>query len=257
MCVSDSVGVMRTVALVGILLLSSWSQVLQFDSKAISMETQQVSSPIFYPDIPGAVVLPSLEFFTAQEEVEVIVLTTVLSELHNFQRLHGLFPEQAAGNLVATNPETMDGFLQHRMVRLPGHLVAKLPAVHGVMAIHEDPGIPERASFQVEAEPNTVQSIDIHEADVAHSLNITGKGIKVAVVDSGIDFSHPDLNGTQARVDDANSSWDGWPIAFDGLSMSAWLSSGSAFTSLLSLFSLNLKGTRSYGFLGLALFCLK
>ena len=230
MCVGDSEGVMRTVVLVGILLLSSWSQVLQYDSKVIPMESQQVSSPIFYHDSPGAVVLPSLEFFTAQEEVEVIVLTTVLSELHNFQRLHGLLPQQVAGNLVATNPETMDGILQHRTVRLPGYLVAKLPAVHGVMAVHEDPGIPQRASFQVGATPNTVQSIDIHEADIAHSLNITGKGIKVAVVDSGIDFAHPDLNGTQARVDDVNSSWDGWPIAYDGLSMSAWLSSGSAFT---------------------------
>ena len=221
---------MRAMAFVGILLLSSWSQVFHFDSMDSPMEAQQISSPIFYSDSPGAVVLPSVEFFTTQDEVEVIVLTTVLSELHEFQRLHDLLPEQAAGHLVATHPETMDGVLQHRTVRLPGYLVAKLPAVHGVIAIHEDPGIPERASFQIEAAPSTVQSIDIHDADIAHSLNITGKGIKVAVVDSGIDFAHPDLNGTQARVDDANSSWDGWPIAYDGLSMSTWLSSGSAFS---------------------------
>jgi len=221
---------MRAMMLVGILLLSSWSQVALFPSDTVEDYSSTQSKPIIYNDAPGAAILPSLEHFTSQEEADVIVLTTVLSELHSFQELHGLLPEQAEGNLVSTNPETMDGILQHRAVSLPGQLVAKLPAVYGVIAIHEDPGTPERASFQIDAEPNTVQSIDIHEADIAHSLNITGEGIKVAVVDSGIDFAHPDLNGTQARVEDPNSSWDGWPIAYDGLSMSAWLSSGSAFT---------------------------
>ncbi len=46
-----------------------------------------------------------------------------------------------------------------------------------------------------------------------------GEGVKVAIMDSGIDFAHPDLSGTMARITDPNSPHYGWPICFDGRSL--------------------------------------
>jgi len=223
---------MRAVMLVGLLVLSSWSGVLtiEADEKISSSELSSIANDTFpLIDQPGATILPNLQFYTNQEQVTVTVITMVLSELHRFQEIHGLLPEQSEGNLVQTNPEDLDGILQHRLVTMPGELVEKLPGVYGVLVIHEDPGTPERSDFDLTPEPMTVESTDLHNSDVAQSLGISGDGIKVAVVDSGIDFAHPDLNGTQARVNDSSSPWNGWPIAYDGLSMSGWLSSASAF----------------------------
>ncbi len=41
------------------------------------------------------------------------------------------------------------------------------------------------------------------------------------VNDSGIDFAHPDLQDTQARITDPASPYYGWPEAFDSISMLA------------------------------------
>jgi subtilisin family serine protease len=219
--------------LVGLLLLSSWSSVLTIVDEEVDLFAEFSPTPtksLQIIDQPGATVLPNMAFFTSQEQVTVMVITMVLSELHRFQEIHGILPEQTEGNLVLTNPEDLDGVLQHRLVTMPGALVEKLPGVYGVLVVHEDPGIPERSSSEFDPEPATVESTKIHNSDVAQSLGISGAGIKVAIVDSGIDFAHPDLNGTQARVNDTSSPWDGWPIAYDGLSMSGWLSSASIFS---------------------------
>ncbi|MCX8038488.1 MAG: S8 family serine peptidase [Candidatus Sumerlaeia bacterium] len=54
-----------------------------------------------------------------------------------------------------------------------------------------------------------------------------GTGVNVAVIDSGIDFAHPDLQGTQARVSNPASPHHGWPICFDGASMAIYFESGT------------------------------
>jgi hypothetical protein len=73
-----------------------------------------------------------------------------------------------------------------------------------------------------------------HDTNGVHptwALGITGDGdvttdpLKLAVVDTGVDFANPDLYGTQARVTDPASPYfapglGGWPIAFDDRSMS-------------------------------------
>jgi putative cell wall-binding protein len=44
----------------------------------------------------------------------------------------------------------------------------------------------------------------------------TGKGVRVAVVDEGVDFGHPDLQGTEATVPVvAGPAYAGWPMAYD------------------------------------------
>lgn len=67
---------------------------------------------------------------------------------------------------------------------------------------------------------------DVHGAPIAWANGYTGVGVKVAVIDEGIDFGHPDLEGTQARVTDPNSPYYGWPIAFDPAAMASYAATG-------------------------------
>ena len=61
--------------------------------------------------------------------------------------------------------------------------------------------------------------LDVHKSKAAWDLGYTGDGVKVMVNDSGIDFSHPDLMGTMARITDPASPYYGWPEMFDSYSM--------------------------------------
>ncbi len=54
----------------------------------------------------------------------------------------------------------------------------------------------------------------------------SGAGVQVAIVDSGIDFAHLDLQGAQAVVTDPASPHYGWPIVFDPLSMAKYQEEG-------------------------------
>jgi subtilisin family serine protease len=49
----------------------------------------------------------------------------------------------------------------------------------------------------------------------AWGMGYTGKGVNVAVIDSGIDFATPDLIGTQAHISNKSSLYYGWPIVID------------------------------------------
>ena len=58
-----------------------------------------------------------------------------------------------------------------------------------------------------------------HKADAAWSMGYSGSGVNVAVVDTGIDFANPDLMGQWAVDNNPNSSYYGWPIMWDPVSM--------------------------------------
>ncbi|HIC88368.1 MAG TPA: DNRLRE domain-containing protein [Anaerolineae bacterium] len=64
--------------------------------------------------------------------------------------------------------------------------------------------------------------LDGHKSKAAWEKGFTGAGVKVMVNDSGVDFCHPDLEGTQARVTDPSSPYYGWPEMFDSFSMYYW-----------------------------------
>lgn len=74
-------------------------------------------------------------------------------------------------------------------------------------------------SGRIAPAPNTWMASDVVGARAAWAMGYTGTGVKVAVIDDRIDFGHPDLKGTQARVENPESPYYGWPIVFDPYSM--------------------------------------
>ncbi len=63
---------------------------------------------------------------------------------------------------------------------------------------------------------------DAHGGRDAWALGYRGTGVKVAILDSGIDFGHPDLAGTWAVLgeDDPGA---GWPYVYDPMAAYAYL----------------------------------
>jgi len=61
--------------------------------------------------------------------------------------------------------------------------------------------------------------LDGHKSSDAWDKGFAGKGVIVGVLDDGIDFGHPDLQGTYARVTDPASPYYGWPMAFSQVSV--------------------------------------
>jgi subtilisin family serine protease len=187
------------------------------------------NSPL-YPAGVATLWPPAEEWWERGEELaEVYVITRDLAALHSWQLRHGLLAPQAeiAGQaLVPMEPSS--GILEHRLITLPANLVPKIIGIPGVTVVFEDPGAPEAFSTD-DWTPTSVKSGQIHGAVDAWGVGVNGSGVKVAIVDSGIDFGHPDLDGTQARVDDSTSPWDGWPIMWDPRSSDIWLKDGAAY----------------------------
>ena len=82
-------------------------------------------------------------------------------------------------------------------VRASGTDVNKLRALPGVVSVYPDI---KMSVSQQEDPPGNVADLTTAlkqtGADIAQSeLGLTGRGVRVAVIDSGIDYDHPDLGG--------------------------------------------------------------
>jgi len=64
--------------------------------------------------------------------------------------------------------------------------------------------------------------LDNHKSAAAWANGFTGAGVKAMVNDSGVDFCHPDLQGTWAVISDTASPYNGWPEMFDSRSVYFW-----------------------------------
>ena len=180
------------------------------------------------------VFLPNLEYYTTKGEelIELVIITNDLNSLTSWQKENEFLMEQEnlENGQKFTEHILPDFGLQHREVTLPGWIVEKLESINGILMVMPDPGTPEPIALE---DPGSfsVASGELHGATDSWNRNISGQGIKVAVADSGIDFAHPDLNGTQARVNDSTSPWDGWPIVFDPRSMEQWQRNSNSYPS--------------------------
>lgn len=80
---------------------------------------------------------------------------------------------------------------------LPGNLVEELVRIGEVKRIWKDEAVqldlPDSKKYPME--PKMVDSVPQIGVDKLHDEKIEGQGIKVGVIDTGIDYNHPDLQG--------------------------------------------------------------
>ncbi|OPX77974.1 MAG: Pyrolysin precursor [Methanosaeta sp. PtaB.Bin039] len=69
---------------------------------------------------------------------------------------------------------------------------------------------------------NIYKGLENFGIEDAWDMGYTGKGVKIALMDSGLDFATPDLIGSQARIENVSSPYYGWPIVIDPDSLSAF-----------------------------------
>jgi len=114
-------------------------------------------------------------------------------------------------------------------MRVPGHMVEKIASMTDVFAVtpHSLPKVPEAIVINQPITPandNAPQntffvnpdlmraSRDLFEMDyIHHQLGITGRGVRVAVLDAGIEHSHPEF----ARFLDDTGRIPGWQFFYE------------------------------------------
>jgi subtilisin family serine protease len=170
------------------------------------------------------------------EEVRVTVITKSLQALSDWQQensaLEKQLPPGPGESLIHLEP--IDGVVDHRTFWVDSELVHKIPGIPGVIAVIDAQRAPEpydTIPFEKPPglSPESVRTGEIHGANDAWERGYTGDGMVVAVADTGVDFAHPDLNGTQARVTYDKSPYEGWPLMLDHNSMYHWMVYGEAY----------------------------
>ncbi|MFQ5909617.1 MAG: S8 family serine peptidase [Thermoplasmata archaeon] len=132
------------------------------------------------------------------------------------------------------------------IVEIPAYLAKKISSLDGVHWVSEhvlptpvdshdlfsaSERFSQAGNGQPPVSPQMRRVVEIQGAVEAWNNGFDGDGVNVAVLDTGVDFGHPDLYGTQARVTNASSPYYGWPIAFDSRSMRNYLSTGAGYPS--------------------------
>lgn len=86
--------------------------------------------------------------------------------------------------------------------------LAKLQRIEGVKSLYPVLEVPRPVAEPV-ADPQLFTALAMTGADIAQTeLGFTGKGIKVAVMDTGIDYDHPDLGGCFGPNCRVATGWD-------------------------------------------------
>lgn len=75
-------------------------------------------------------------------------------------------------------------------------------------------------------QPDLWNGREIVRSRQANQAGFDGSGVIVGVNDTGVDFAHPDLQGTQARDNNPSSPYYGWPLVADGFSILWYLAIG-------------------------------
>jgi subtilisin family serine protease len=180
----------------------------------------------FYTENPYLKIEPELLSNLKQKETQkVLIAANDLSEVHE------LLGIKTSGQ--SSEKSTRSLRLKTQVLEVQSYMVLQLALLPSVISIQtyrlpRPPQFPEELDIlgSSESEPSMWNAVKYHEADTAWNLGFNGSGVNVAVMDTGVDFGHPDLNGTQARDENPSSPYYGWPLAFDSRSMNSYLNSG-------------------------------
>ncbi len=160
-------------------------------------------------EAPGPTYLAPLHDAPASDGTTLVNETTGrwFVELASPPAAHGtakarIAREQAAFRQAAraagvdyTERRSFDTLFNGFSIDMDSSQLAKLRTTHGVTAVYPMVSLsvpePQKASG-----PDMATALGMTGADVAQSeLGLTGEGVKVAVMDTGIDYRHPDLGG--------------------------------------------------------------
>jgi WD40 repeat protein len=154
-----------------------------------------------------------------RQRVSAVALVAVLAL--SFLAGYPVAPRAAAEMPSATEVLPSAGDVQ-----IAPEAAAKPVAEADPLAEYPSSRYPQPLGGPVGPQPLLSNVVANHGFDDAWSLGYRGSGVRVAVVDEGLDFGHLDLQGTQATVTDPNSTYVGWPIVYDPRSLATYLRTG-------------------------------
>lgn len=148
-----------------------------------------------------------------------------------FREIRGLSSDTGS---IAFHSSGDDGLPVLRRVSVPGAALSEIASLPGVLAISrprdpqlavtprlqvpiagDEPSDPVQALRESGITPTNYPSVVEHGSlEVQQTLGITGDGINIAIVDTTVDFGHPNLVGQWATYE-APSLYEGWPILLD------------------------------------------
>ena len=204
---------------------AAWSGVVSEDASAVGDDTTLASG-----EKPIASTNPEDKLDAALQETlkksdgpfKVYVAISDRTAANEYMTAHGL-PLVKGAELA--------GMPTMRLLDLSAVDILGLASNPGVSSIfeYEAPQIEERsvinslAGDDFEAAPPEVEDLDVdylHGAIDAWMSGYTGAGVQIAVIDTGFDMAHPDLQGQQARY--TSGPYNGWPIAYDDRAAAMW-----------------------------------
>jgi subtilisin family serine protease len=133
------------------------------------------------------------------------------------------YSDAAAAGVNVTQRQAFDTLWNGVSVNVPATDVAGLASVPGVVSIYPVNTISLAATRPADSGPgdgavpfkggnstiNLAHSTTMIGSDVANNtLGFTGAGVKVAIVDSGVDYTHPDLGGCFGAPCKVIGGWD-------------------------------------------------
>ncbi|MEA1907061.1 MAG: S8 family serine peptidase [Euryarchaeota archaeon] len=222
----------------------------KIDPKLIELASDESAVEPIKQDTP--VTQMAVSGIGAVPTVDVIVITSERYDLSGYMGITATSETRLPGTYRTFGSLQIDSDLLQKLLKMAS--VEEVVAVNSLRPVDApeppDPDPVGRAAPE-DAVKNNIHPTNPHPAEPdmwlaamehgavnAWNNGFTGTGTKVAVIDSGVDFAHPDLQGTQARVDDPTSPYDGWPIAFDPYSMLYYLAyEGAAFPGIRSWYS--------------------
>jgi WD40 repeat protein len=166
--------------------------------------TQPLENDILYDD-NEMTDLPKISQYllgklNTKVKIPIIIATQDISELS--AALEGVNFD----GILGTEESGLDG-ISLPLLNVPGYVIEKLGSLPSTIFIEEfeNPVRDSAPSYEPLQSrgiiANNLNSTINHKANDAWSKGYTGSDVKIAVIDDGIDFAHPDLLDKMARVD--------------------------------------------------------